>query len=90
MLEAFGWIGGFLLATCGVPMAVQTHIQGHSEGISSWFLWMWFFGEVFVLIYVFPQMLYPLIANYGLNIILVLIVIKYKYYPRKDLTFPKK
>jgi len=90
MIESFGWLGGLLLATCGAPMAWQSHKQGHSDGIAKGFLWMWFWGEIFVLIYVLPQLLYPLIINYGFNIVLVLIVLKYKYYPRKALTFPKK
>lgn len=83
MIELLGWIGALLLATCGAPMAWQSYKQGHSEGISAGFLWMWFFGEVLVLIYVLPQLLYPLILNYGFNIILVAIVIKYKYRPKK-------
>ncbi len=86
MLEVFGWIGGILLTTCGVPMAWGCYKNGHANGISIPFLWMWFWGEVFVLIYVLPQYLWPLIINYTFNIVLIIIVLWYKYRPRKALT----
>ncbi len=86
MLEALSWIGGLLLAVCGIPQAWKSYKEGHSTGISWAFLWMWFWGEVFVLIYVFPQYLWPLILNYGLNIIIIGIILWYKFRPRNDIT----
>lgn len=50
-------------------------------------MWMWLVGEVMSLIYVVAsthdEPLWPLIVNYGFNLILVLIIIKYIYLPRK-------
>ena len=83
MLEAVGWIGGFLLATCGTPLAWDSVKNGHSAGISWTFLWMWFIGEILVLIYIFPQFLWPLIINYSFNIVLISIILWYKFNPRK-------
>jgi len=82
VLESFGWFGGILLAICGAPQAWQSYKIGHSEGLSWGFLWMWFWGEVFVLIYVIPQLLYPLILNYAFNIFLAGVILWYKFKPR--------
>jgi len=83
MLEAVGWLGGFLLAICGAPLAWQSYKNGHSEGIAWGFLWLWFWGEVLVLIYVLPQFLWPLILNYTFNIFLITIILWYKIKPRQ-------
>ncbi len=83
MLEFIGWLGGILLAICGVPQAYKSWKEGHSDGISWGFIWLWFFGEILVLIYVFPKLLIPLILNYSLNVIVIMVIIWYKWYPRK-------
>lgn len=85
MLEGIGWLGGILLAVCGAPQAYQSWKTGHSEGLSYAFLWMWFMGEVLVLIYVSPQYLWPLIVNYAFNIFLAGVILWYKFKPRKEL-----
>lgn len=90
MLEIFGWVGGFLLTTCAVPLAWQSYKNGHSTSLSHIFLWMWLGGEVLVLIYIFPQFLWPLIINYGFNIILICIILWYKFKPRNVLTQNEK
>jgi len=86
LIEMFGWVGGILLAVCAAPQAVLCHKNGHSNGISLSFLLMWFFGEIFLTIYVFPKMHYPLIANYILNIFIAGIILWYKIKPREHLS----
>lgn len=83
-MEIIGWVGSFLLTFCGVPMAWQSYRDGHSDGINMLFLHMWLWGEVLVLAYVLAQtiMLYPLIANYAFNIVVILVILKYKLFPR--------
>lgn len=83
-LEAIGWIGGFFFAICAVPQAWQSYRQGHSVGLSWMFLWFWLLGEVLTTIYVLPKEHWPLIFNYVFNIILLLIIMWYKVYPRRD------
>ena len=82
-MEFIGWLGGVLLAICGVPMAWQSFNEGHSDGVNMMFLQLWFWGEIFVLAYVLvqPELLYPLIANYAFNIVLIAVVLRYKIYP---------
>jgi len=84
MLELIGWVGSFLLTFCAVPMAWQSYKEGHTNGVNMPFLQMWFWGEILTLIYVLsqPELLYPLIANYAFNIVLIVIILKYKIYPR--------
>lgn len=81
MLEAIGWLGGALLAACGLPQAIASHRQKHSYGLSIWFLLMWLAGEVLVLAYVLPKGHWPLIFNYAANIVLVLVILRYKLRP---------
>ena len=82
ILEVFGWVGGILLSICGAPIAWESYRDGHSDRVNMLFLKLWFWGEVFVLIYVFPKFLIPLIANYAFNIVLILVILYYKKYPR--------
>ena len=80
-MTILGYIGSILLAVCGLPEAYASWKRGYSF-VSSWFLFMWFFGEVFTLVYVVDKLDIPLILNYGLNIIFIGIIIRYKHYPR--------
>lgn len=80
-LELIGWIGSVLLAFCALPQAIKTYRDGHAEGLSLSFIAMWFFGEVLTLIYIYPAAQIPLIANYTANILIMLVIIKYKFFP---------
>lgn len=77
-----GYIGSILLAICGAPQAVLSIKQGHSEGISIYFLLLWTFGEIFTLIYIIPKLDIPLLLNYSSNILFLIIIWKYKLFPR--------
>lgn len=79
-MELIGWLGSLFLSICGIPMAVKSWRDKHSDGVSHLFLWFWFLGEVLLLIYVLPKLDYPLIMNFAVNIISVLVIIRYKYY----------
>lgn len=60
-------------------MAYQSYKQKHSNGISNLFLALWLAGEILAAIYVYPKQDYPLLFNYGLNIICLVVVIRYKF-----------
>ena len=83
-MEFIGWIGSFLLTFCAVPLAWQSYKDGHSFGINMTYLHMWLWGEVFTLFYVLaqPDILVPLVANYAFNIVLIIVILYYKVYPR--------
>ena len=85
MLEAIGWLGGICFAFSAIPQARLSHNQGHSKGISAMMLWLWFWGELLTSIYViqksgFEQL--PLLFNYAVNFICLIIIIKFKIKPR--------
>ena len=63
--EIFGWLGSLLLALCGVPQAIQSYKDKHSDGISWGFLLLWAFGELFAMVYVGEKVDLPLLLNYA-------------------------
>lgn len=83
MNEFFGWIGSALFAICGLPQALQSIKDGNSRGLNWFFLLAWFGGEIFTIIYVWPKMDLPLLANYAVNLIFLGIMLKYKIWERK-------
>lgn len=82
MLEISGIIGALMFAFCGLPQAITCIKTGNSQGLSWSFLIMWFFGEVFTIIYILPKYDYILLSNYILNFGFLLIMLKYKIKPR--------
>ena len=82
MMEALGWIGGSLLAVCGIPQAIQAMKDGHANGLNWGFIGMWGMGEIFTLAYVFPKLDWPLLFNYSVNLIFLLPIVFYKLFPR--------
>jgi len=77
MFEAIGWIGGTLLAVCGIPQAIKTIRDGKCE-VSHLFIWAWFLGEVLTLIYILPTGSIPLYLNYSVNVIATSIILFYR------------
>jgi uncharacterized protein with PQ loop repeat len=83
MMDFVGYLGSICLAICSLPQCIMSIRQGHSEGISKGFLLLWSLGEVFTLIYILPKADIPLLLNYSANIIFLIIIWKYKLFPRK-------
>jgi len=83
-MEIFGWLSAFFLGACGIPQAYHSWKVGKAEDVSWSFLIMWLLGEMFGTVYVlnFNPIPWPLFANYILNAILIMIVLKYKIKPR--------
>lgn len=83
-METIGWVGGLLLAFCAIPQAIQSYLQKHSNGMSIPFLMMWLIGEVFVFAYVLPKQDYPLLINYAVNILCLIVICWYRFFPAHD------
>lgn len=81
-MEILGWVGSICFCLCALPQAIYCWRHKTAEGLSWWFLWMWFVGEIATFIYVFPKGCMPLLVNYVLNFILLLVIMYYKF---KDL-----
>lgn len=80
--ELIGWIGAVCFAICGLPQARECYQRGNAEGINLSFINLWFFGEVLTLYYILPDKKWPLIFNYILNLICILFILRYKFFPR--------
>ena len=83
MINTIGWLGGILLAICGLPQAIKSYRLKSSHELSWLFLIAWGLGEILLLTFVcykveFPD-LWPLIINYSTNIFFVLVIIRYKF-----------
>ena len=81
MLDLLGWLGGLMLAFSAVPQALESYRCKNSNGLTWPFLMMWFWGEVFMIVYIVPKGDIILIANYAINLFLVAIILRYKIWP---------
>ena len=76
IIEIFGWIGAFLLATCGLPQLYKTLKSKDFSGLSILFIIWWLLGELFLFIYIiYEAFKWPLLFNYGINIIVCIIIL---------------
>lgn len=78
MIEAIGTIGSVLLAACSIPLC-KTTLQQKFISLDPLFLWAWFLGEAFGLIYVWGDWI--LMLNYGVNTLCLLPVVYYNKIP---------
>ena len=78
----FGWLGSMLFAISAIPQAIHSFKTKQSEGVTWGLLLLWFFGEIFTLIYVLPKNdVLPLLMNYMLNIVFISVILYYKLWP---------
>lgn len=77
-MELIGWIGSILFAICAAPQAVQCAKDGHARGLNWFFLLAWLGGEIFTIIYIWPKQDIPLLANYLVNLIFLVVMLRYK------------
>ena len=85
MITTLGWAGSLLLALCAIPQAYKSFTEKRTVGISPAFLWMWLSGEMMASIYVFCEKYsLPLMLNYISNIILILIILWFCYFPKRN------
>ena len=76
-MELIAYIGGILLTICGIPEVIRT-IKDKRCHLGWPFLLLWFFGEIFMLIYSLDLKSNPLIMNYLFNTVIVGIMLCYK------------
>jgi uncharacterized protein with PQ loop repeat len=85
MLELVGISGSVLLSLCGLPQAMQSIRNRHSEGISYGFILMWVAGELALLVYVAGTTAdLILIVNYLFNLLIGGVILWFKLFPAKD------
>ena len=86
MIDTIGWIAGIFFALCGLPQALTSYKLGHARGVSLVFLLLWLTGEILMQYYVIVKHGFdmPLLINYWVNTIFIVIILKYKLKERED------
>jgi hypothetical protein len=79
-MELVGWAGAFFLSICAIPLAVEAALTKRANYLWT-FLSLWLIGEVLCGAYAYMKSaqvsLWPLLVNYGINIVCILIVMVY-------------
>ena len=71
-IEIVGWIGSFLLSTCGIPQIYTTLKTKTTKGLSFLMLLVWLIGEICLGIYIISETFeWPLFFNSAMNIVIV-------------------
>lgn len=78
-----GWLSSVCLILCGIPLALDAYKSGQSN-INNIFFSLWLSGEVFGVIHTINIGDYPLVANYSINLLILLVVLYYKIFPRNS------
>ena len=80
MLTAIGILANILLGACGVPQAWKAYKTKSAGDISLGFLLMWGMGDICGFIYAYYALNANLIllSNYSVNLVIVLIILRYK------------
>lgn len=78
------WLGTFILVTRGLPQALKSWRDGHSRGLSAQMLWLWLLGSILVLPHLLLLYNVALILVYCANIVFILVMLKYFYFPRES------
>jgi uncharacterized protein with PQ loop repeat len=84
LIDVMGMIGSVMLGICGVPQLIKTVKTRKADSISWSFLLLWLAGEIILYIYIAcksPDLV--LFFNYGLNIVILSIILKIKLDERK-------
>ncbi len=78
------WLGTLILVFRGYPQALKSFREGHSKGLSSAMLWLWLLGSALLLPHLFLVQDLAVAAIYMANIVFVVVMLKYLYWPRKN------
>lgn len=83
MIQLIGYIGSLAYALCGLPQAYMSIKNGNSRGVSRGFAFLSLIGSALSLAYAVPKADYVLMLNFGCNIVVWGIILKYSYFERK-------
>ena len=80
MIELCGWFSSICFAVCGVPQAILSFRQKHSDGVSWLFLILWILGEISGSVYAIDIGAYPLLLNYVVSFVCACVIVYYKIF----------
>lgn len=81
-MELLAWTGSILLSICAAPSAYFSVKEGICRD-NGYMLWIWFLGEICLFFYILPKRDYALMLNYGCNILFLVVMLRYKHFPRR-------
>ena len=82
LLEILGWLGAGILGVRAMPQAYKCWKQGHADGISKSFLWLWIFGQLFMLAHFSLGASSISMVVYSIYVLIVVsIIMWFKYFP---------
>jgi uncharacterized protein with PQ loop repeat len=84
-LFLIGFIGMVCFSISGIPQALKSFRDGHSDGMAAGTIWLWLIGEAAYILYTLANYATDpiLLVNYILNFLVVAVIAWYKHYPRK-------
>ncbi len=85
MINILGIFASIILVMSSLPQVILCLKQGHAKGVSAGMLWLWLIGMILMGIYIVSTRGGDLIlfCNYSVNICMILVIMKFKYFPRK-------
>lgn len=92
MITIIGFIAAFCFIVCGLPQVLLCIKQGHGEGLSKSFMWLWLLGELAQIFYAVFGLNYniPLLLNGIFCFVICIIIMYYIYFPRKVKVYANK
>jgi len=82
--EMFGFMSAACLALCGIPQAYKCFKIGNAKGLSFLFLFAWFLGKIFLILYaIHLDYAIPLLIDASISLTIVITIFKYYYFPRE-------
>ena len=82
--QACGIISSACFIACSIPQVFQCIRQGHGKGINPLFMIIWIIGEFFLMVYaIYLHWNLILFFNALGNAVLISVILRYIYFPRK-------
>lgn len=85
MIHLLGYAAMMCLIVAAVPQAIKAVKEGHSKGMATGYLVLLLTGFTLMSSYlILNKPVWPVIINYGVNILMMLIIGFYKVFPRNE------
>jgi uncharacterized protein with PQ loop repeat len=84
-MKMIGWVGAIMFAICAIPQAWTCFKNKNGDGLSWPFILLWIGGELLTYVYIWPKQDWPLIFNYTVNILCLVVILYYMIFPKRDI-----
>lgn len=85
MISIIGYMAMACLIVAAIPQAIKAVREGHSKGIAGGYIGLLLAGFILMLTYLWvSKPVVPVMINYAVNILMMLIIGYYKVFPRHE------